>query len=216
MAAKPCLIPAPDSTQQWTMCPSRARSTRPLSSRRTRRAGGAGMGFLCAGSAAGGPGRWGRCWPFLRSRATSNQTTSDVVIASERADHRPRRGLTSFVFACFDSRVRDVPRGIRYVIGRVRVGLLSRTLTRTPLIQRLLTRVPLGLGAGDRRESWTVDWKHSESTSPFRTLIPGHTLKAQHAVQTMHDLDGMYAAVRRTASERQRLIGTCGMRTPAC
>ena len=102
----------------------RARSTRPLSSRRTRRAGGAGMGFLCAGSVAGGPGRWGRCWPFLRSRATSNQTTSDVVIASERADHRPRRGLTSFVFACFDSRVRDVPRGIRYVIGRVRVGFI--------------------------------------------------------------------------------------------
>lgn len=196
----------------------RARSTRPLSSRRTRRAGGAGMGFLCAGSVAGGPGRWGRCWPFLRSRATSNQTTSDVVIASERADHRPRRGLTSFVFACFDSRVRDVPRGIRVVIGRVRVGLLSRALTRTPLIRRLLTR--RCVRGGDRRrpsrESWTVDWKHSEGTSPFRTLIPGHTLKAQHAVQTMHDIDGMYAAVRRTASERQRLIGTCGMRTPAC
>ena len=70
MAAKPCLIPAPDSTQQWTMCPSRgARSTRP---RRKRRAGGAGIGFLCAGSAAGGPGRWGRCWPFLRSSCYLN------------------------------------------------------------------------------------------------------------------------------------------------
>ena len=44
--------------------------------------------------------------------------------SSERADHRPRRGLTSFDFACFDSRVRDVPRGIRYVIGRVRVGFI--------------------------------------------------------------------------------------------
>ena len=54
MAAKPCLIPAPDSTQQWTMCPSRgALSTRP---RRTRRAGGAGMWFPCADSAGLGAG----------------------------------------------------------------------------------------------------------------------------------------------------------------
>ena len=193
MAAKPCMIPMPDSTQQWTMCPSRGARTPVTSTHAAGRRRGYG-GFRRPAGLSAGAGAGHSCAPRVTS--TSRSTSNDLRrSSSERADHRrgqderavsPRRPVPR---SCSESRNR--------IPNRLAWSTLCRALFETHRIHRLIRGV-----------SWTGSTSFQVNTS-FRFQNSTHyRLRPQSAVRRrVYERRDVGATVRSTNRH---------MRTPAC
>ena len=113
MAAKPCMIPMPDSTQQWTMCPSRGARTPVTSTHAAGRRRGYG-GFRRPAGLGAGAGAGHSCAPRVTSTSNDLRRSS-----SERADRSFVGGAarTGRAGGFSTSRVHVPNRAIGYPIG---------------------------------------------------------------------------------------------------